>query len=184
MFRAVVGWIWKSGGAHWSATNIVATREKSRTELLLADDDRLIPAVIAAIHHVAAHTGMQAQAESALLRKAEDLCIHAWPQISSDIPKGFPQTKSSGNGHSECLQISVLEYDDRVEVVLEHPGKLAPPAPKHRTKTLACTAMGFAPQDETPVESSNGVDRIISQPVGGKIRTTLVQYSHGSNRHS
>ena len=161
----------------------MATREKSRTELLLADDDRLIPAVIAAIHHVAAHTGMQAQAESALLRKAEDLCIHALPLISSEIPKGLPQPKSSGNGHNACLQISVLEYDDRVEVVLEHPGKLAPAAPKRRERDFACATMGFAPQDETPVESSNGVDRIVSQPVGGKIRTTLVQYSD-SNRHS
>jgi hypothetical protein len=162
----------------------VAARETSRTDLLLADDDRLIPAVSAAIHHVAAHTGMSEQAESALLRKAEDVCAHALPLICSESSQGSSGSAAKSNGHTAGLQISVLEFPDRVEVVLEHPGKLPSDAPKHRDRSLSGMAMGFAPQAETAAELGKGVDRIVREPLDGRVRTTLVQYSHNSRAHS
>jgi hypothetical protein len=170
--------------ARAGAMGDMATSEKSRTELLLPDDGRLIPAVSATIHHVAAHTGMSAEAESALLHKAEDVCAHAIPLISSAPPQGSQLGETRSNGHAACLRISVLEFPDRVEVVLEHPGKLPPSAPKRRDRGLPNMAMGFAPESESATESANGVDRIIHQPIDGFVRTTLVQYSHSSRSHS
>jgi hypothetical protein len=155
--------------------------EKSRTDMLLANDDRLFPAVSAAIHHGAAHTGMSAEAESALLRKTEDVCAHALPPVHSDPSQGLG---ARSNGHPADLHISVLEFPDRVEVVLEHPGKLPPDKLKRRDRGVCATAMGFAPQAETAAESCNGVDRIVCEPFKDRIRTTLVQYSHNSRVHS
>jgi hypothetical protein len=170
--------------ARTGAMGNMATSEKSRTELLLPDDGRLIPAVSATIHHVAAHTGMSAEAESALLHKAEDVCAHALPLIGSESPQSSRERQAKSNGHAACLRISVLEFPDRVEVVLEHPGKLPPSAPKRRDRGLPNMAMSFVPEAESATESANGVDRIVRQPIDGRVRTTLVQYSHSSRSHS
>jgi hypothetical protein len=178
-----MGGIQSPDGADGVAANIVAARETSRTDMLLADDSRLIPAVSAAIHHMAAHSGMSAEAESALLHKAEDVCAHALPMIHSEPSQGSCGPAAKSNGHTAGLRISVLEFSDRVEVVLEHPGKLPPDTKKTRAQNFAGTAMGFAPQAETAAESANGVDRIVREPLDGRVRITLVQYSRNSRAH-
>lgn len=176
-----------------SAINV--DKEKSRTDLVLPNDKCLIPAVSATIHHVASHTGMSAEAEAALLHKAEDVCSHALPPADSNgahVPPSFGtgQGHAAGeNGHVPSMQVSVLEFPDRVEVVMEHPkesgaGKLPAEMPKRRSKGMFSTAMGFVPEAEPPAESTNGVDRIVRQSLGDRIRITLVQYCHGPCKHS
>lgn len=152
--------------------------EKSRTELVLPDDLRMIPAVGAAIHHVAAHSGMSPQAESALRHKAEDVCAHALPLIHC-----FPPAKSSQANGACCLHISVLEFADRVEVVLEHPGQSQPAGKKRGQKPMGLSgvAMGFASGEESEPESSNGVDRVLREPLNGRVRVTLVQYCRNNS---
>lgn len=150
------------------------SRASKQTELLLADDPRLIGAVEVAIHHAAAHNGMSAAAETALEHMAKDLCRAAL--VSSN----------GNNGHAPSVRVRVHEFPDRVEVVLEHSGK-APREPKKvRRPAISAVSAGFAPAAESQPASApaNGVDRVVREDSGGGTRITLVQGCRGSHGHS
>jgi len=150
------------------------SKGSKQTELLLADDPRLIGAVEVAIHHAAAHNGMSAAAETALERMAKDLCHAAL--VSSN----------GNNGHAPSIRVRVHEFPDRVEVVLEHSGKAPREAKKTRRPAFSAVSAGFAPEGEpdSAPASVNGVDKVVREDAGGGTRITLVQGCHTSHTHS
>jgi hypothetical protein len=150
------------------------SRISKQTELLLADDPRLIGAVEVAIRHAAAHNGMSATAETALERMARDLCHAALAGSNGN------------NGHAPSLRVRVHEFPDRVEVVLEHSGKALRESKKARRPAFSAVSAGFAPaaEAEPTFANGNGVDQVVREDSGGCTRITLVQGCHTPHTHS
>ena len=119
--------------------------ENSRTELVLDNDPRLIRAVGSILEHLAERARMPAEAKKGLVEAAETSCREAFPLI--------------GN-HNSTLKVIILDYPDRIEVMLEHAG-----GPE-----------GSAPREEGKSPHLSLVDRVHREACEGISRTTLVKY--------
>jgi hypothetical protein len=140
-------------------------REHDQTDFLLTNDPRFVRAIGVAIHHAAAHNAMSPSAETALVHATENLCHVAL---------------RNGNGHDPALRVSVQEYPDRVEVLLEHPGKPLPEPKKPRSRKVPALAVGFAPASEP----TGRVDRIVRECNGEFSSIRLVQYCSSRHPHA
>jgi hypothetical protein len=140
--------------------------EHSRTVLHLSQDDRLISAVGAAVAHFAERVGMDDSACNLLTEALEDLCRQTFPLL---------------NGNGDGLDVAIEDFDDRLQISVEHRGKAQPSV---GVESFIAECARESNQRVTGVHLMRSVDRIEYDTSNGSIRTTLVKYLHfGKNGH-
>ena len=136
-------------------------REHSRTVLHLSPDDRLIAAVGGAVAHFAERVGMDNAACNQLTASLEDLCRQTLPLLN-----GL-------NGSGDGLDVIVEDFDDRLQISVEHRGDAQPSV---GVETFIAECARESDQRVTGVRLMRTVDRIEYDARHGSIRTTLVKY--------
>jgi hypothetical protein len=137
--------------------------EHSRTVLHLCPDDRLVVAVGGAVAHFAERAGMDDAARNLLTGALEDLCRQTLPLL---------------NGNGESLDVVVEDFDDRLQISVEHRGEAQPSV---GVETFIAECARESKQRVTGVHLLRTVDRIEYDARDGSIRTTLVKYLHSGN---
>jgi hypothetical protein len=132
--------------------------EHSRTVLHLSPDDRLVVAVGGAVAHFAERAGMDDVARNLLTGALEDLCRQTLPLL---------------NGNGESLDVVVEDFDDRLQISVEHRGEAQPSV---GVETFIAECARESKQRVTGVHLLRTVDRIEYDARDGSIRTTLVKY--------
>jgi hypothetical protein len=132
--------------------------EHARLVLHLSGDERLIGGVGAALAHFAARVGLGAEAGSPVVAAVERLCRQTLPLLRND---------------QEMLDVAIEDFDDRIEIVLEHPGE----ARRGIEAELARgTASGQASGRSAAADLARTVDSVECQARNGSVRTVLVKY--------
>ena len=134
------------------------TREHSRTILHLSRDDRLIAAVGGAVAHFAERVGLEDAARNVLTGALEDLCRQTLPLL---------------NGNEDGLDVAIEDFDDRLQISVEHRGK---PQPSVGVESFIAECARESNQRVTGVHLIRTVDRVEYDASNGSIRTTLVKY--------
>jgi len=134
------------------------TSEHSRTILHLSPDDRLIAAVGAAVAHFAERVGMENAACNLLTSALEDLCRQTLPLL---------------NGSGDGLDVSIEDFEDRLQISVEHRGEAQPSV---GVESFIAECARESDQRITGVHLIRTVDRIEYDASHGSIRTTLVKY--------
>lgn len=134
------------------------TSEHSRTILHLSRDDRLIAAVGGAVAHFAERVGMENAACNMLTSALEDLCRQTLPLL---------------NGSGDGLDVSIEDFDDRLQISVEHRGEAQPSV---GVESFIAECARESDQRITGVNLIRTVDRIEYDASNGSIRTTLVKY--------
>jgi hypothetical protein len=138
------------------------THEKTRTEFKLAGGDaRLVNAVASAVRHTARRAGIPEAADAAFARAAADACRLTLPLL---------------NGSDPFLHVAIEEFQDRVEVTLEHSGR---PMPGSQVESLGKNPAGTS--SALVAAGSHEVDVVHSERYGERSRVTLVK--HIQQRH-
>ena len=132
--------------------------EHSRTVLHLSPDDRLVVAVGGAVAHFAERVGMDDATRNLLTGALEDLCRQTLPLL---------------NGNGESLDVVVEDFDDRLQISVEHRGEAQPSV---GVETFIAKCARESKQRVTGVHLMRTVDRIEYDARDGSIRTTLVKY--------
>ena len=135
-------------------------REHSRTILHLSRDDRLIVAVGGAVAHFAERVGLDQEACNLLTSALEELCRQTLPLLN-------------GNGEADGLNVAVEDFDDRLQISVEHRGQ---PQPSVGVESFIAECARESKQRITGVHLMRTVDRIEYDTRDGSIRTTLVKY--------
>ena len=121
-----------------------------RTELVVNDDPRLVRAIASVVEHAGHRAGLSEAAQKQLAAAAEDACREAFPLV---------------NGRERAVKFCVQDFDDRVEVVIEHAGgKSAPPTPVINAKV------------------ASKVDSVKQESHGKVHRVTLIKYLRSEGR--
>jgi hypothetical protein len=134
------------------------TREHSRTILHLSRDDRLVAAVGGAVAHFAERVGMDGAACNRLTSALEDLCRQTLPLL---------------NGNGDGLDVAIEDFDDRLQISVEHHGK---PQPSVGVESFIAECVRESDQRVSGIHLIRTVDRIEYDARDGSIRTTLVKY--------
>jgi len=82
--------------------------ERARTTLHLSSDERMIAGVGGAVAHHAKHSGLDQETRDLLAAGLEDFCRQTLPLLSGD---------------DDRLEVSIGEFEDRIEIVIEHHGQ-------------------------------------------------------------
>jgi hypothetical protein len=135
-------------------------REHSRTILHLSRDHRLIAAVGGAVAHFAERVGMEDAARNSLTGALEDLCRQTLPLLN-------------GNENGDGLDVAIEDFDDRLQISVEHHGKAQPSV---GVDSFIAECACKSEQRITGVHLMQTVDRIEYDARNGSIRTTLVKY--------
>jgi hypothetical protein len=135
-------------------------REHSRTILHLSRDERLIAAVGGAVAHFAERVGMDDAACHLLTSALEELCRQTLPLLN-------------GNGDADGLDIAIEDFDDRLQISVEHRGQ---PQPSVGVESFIAECARASNQRISGVHLIRTVDRIEYDARDGSIRTTLVKY--------
>jgi hypothetical protein len=135
-------------------------REHSRTILHLSRDERLIAAVGGAVAHFAARVGLEDAARDLLTGALEDLCRQTLPLLN-------------GNGNGDGLDVAIEDFDDRLQISVEHHGNAQPSV---GVDSFIAQCARESNQRITGVHLMRSVDRIEYDARNGSIRTTLVKY--------
>jgi hypothetical protein len=136
--------------------------EHSRTVLHLSRDDRLIAAVGGAVAHFAERVGMDDAARNQLTGALEDLCRQTLPLLNGN-----------GNGLNDGLDVAIEDFDDRLQISVEHRGEAQPSV---GVESFIAECARESNQRVTGVHLMRTVDRIEYDASHGSIRTTLVKY--------
>jgi hypothetical protein len=133
-------------------------REHSRTILHLCGDDRMIAAVGGAVAHFAERVGMEDAARSLLTVALEDLCRQTQPLL---------------NGNGEGLEVAIEDFDDRLQISVEHRGEAQPSV---GVESFIAECARESKQRVTGLHLMRTVDRIEYDARDKSVRTTLVKY--------
>jgi hypothetical protein len=113
--------------------------EHARTELVVCDDPRLIGALACVVKHAGQRAGLSERAREQLASAAEQACCEIIPQL---------------NGRERCLKCTVEDFEDRIEVILEHPGGTGTPEPAGKSRLLRDV-------DQVEYETREGHSRVV-----------------------
>src|ERR1700679_588743 len=89
------------------------SRDCTRTTIEVSCDERLVPGIGGAVAHHADRVGLTEAARDLLVSALEDFCRETLPLLGS-------------NG--DRLTVAIEEFDDRIEIVVEHQGLARPSA--------------------------------------------------------
>jgi hypothetical protein len=136
------------------------TREHSRTTIQLSCHEQMVPGVGGAVAHYADRVGLSEAARDSLVSALEDFCRETLPLLGS-------------NGGR--LTVAIEEFEDRIEIVVEHEGLARPSAGMD-----TFLAGNGSPSDSRllGVRLLRTVDRVEYDSRNGSVRTTLVRYLH------
>jgi hypothetical protein len=135
--------------------------ETSRAELHLPNDPRMFGAVAVIIGHAGERTGLSEAEQKGL----SDVAIHACEQA---LQLAAPEA-----GEEPKVHVIVENFDDRVEVTVEHRGAADPAAGLDTFVAGAAGQVGQALQ-------STEVDRVQYESKDGVSRTRLIKYTKAS----
>lgn len=141
--------------------------DQTRVEMRLSDDARLVSAVAGAAMHFAQRTGFDVAGQSDLMAATEAACRDTFKLLS---PNG------------SMLAVTIQDFPDRVEVILEHQGEALP--------TVGLDTFAFDEDEDGGGSDLTGlvllsrVDRVQYQTESGTSRTTLVKYLPGRSPKS
>jgi hypothetical protein len=132
--------------------------EHTRSELLLMDDPRLMPALLGVVSYVAKRAELPVEEEARLAEAAEQACQNTFPLLNRADP---------------MLKLVVEDFPDRIEITLEHSGTALPSA--------GLDSFASHGQQE-PAKGSGAllltqVDRVLYETRNGRSRMTLVKYT-------
>jgi hypothetical protein len=133
-------------------------KEFTRAEFRFSPDAHLVLGVVAAAEHFGQRKHLDGAAVLALMRAAQDACLSTFKLLSGDTP---------------TLGVMMAEFEDRIEMVIEHQGEALP--------TAGLDTFLDAVADEAPSGELSGfmlmtlVDRVQYQTVAGTQRMTLVK---------
>lgn len=132
--------------------------ESSRAELTLPNDPRMFGAVGVIIGHAGERTGLSDSEQRGL----SDAAIHACEQAL--------QLAEAVTSEGPKVHVVVENFNDRVEVTVEHRGAADPAAGLDTFVAGAAGRVGQALQ-------STGVDRVQYESKDGVSRTRLIKYA-------
>jgi hypothetical protein len=152
-------------GGHEKSWDRAANRlahEKTRTEFKLAGGDaRLVNAVASAVRHTARRAGVPEVADAAFARAAAHACRLTLPLL---------------NGSDPFLHVAIEEFQDRVEVTLEHSGRSMPGS---QVESLGENPTGTSALVDA---GSHEIDGVHSERYGERSRVTLVKHTQQHHR--
>ncbi len=136
------------------------TKELSRAELRFPPDPLLLLGVATAAEHFGKRIHLGPDAVDALKRAAEGACQSTFKLLAGD---------------SALLGVIFEEFEDRVEITIEHQGEALPSA---GLDTFLDAVGGEAPPDElSGIMLMALVDRVQYETVAGTQRMTLIKYA-------
>lgn len=91
----------------------MSRREHPRAELHLSGDEQMTAAIGGAVAHFGQQAGLDEAESEALAASLEEFC---------------KQTQSSSQGESCTLRVLIEDFEDRIEIVIEHSGPRQPTA--------------------------------------------------------
>ena len=133
-------------------------KELTRAEFRFTPDAQMVLGIVAAAEHFGQRKHLDGTAVLALMRAAQEACLSTFKLLSGDSP---------------TLGVVMNEFDDRIEMTIEHQGEALPTAGLD-------TFLDAETEDASPGELSGYmlmtlVDRVQYQTVGGTQRMTLVK---------
>jgi hypothetical protein len=137
------------------------TRKHSRTTIQLSCHEQLVPGVGGAVAHYADRVGLTEAARDSLVSALEDFCRETLPLLGT-------------NGGR--LTVAIEEFEDRIEIVVEHNGLARPSA--GMDTFLAGNGSGSSDSRLLGIRLLRNVDRVEYDSRNGSVRTTLVKYLH------
>lgn len=132
------------------------TVESNRVEMKLPNDPAALPAMSAAVVHLAQRAGLDDAGQQDLAAAAEEACRNTFRLL---------------HGEGARLSVVVQDFPDRVEVTVEHTGEALPSA---GLETFA--GFGSADGDLSGLALLARVDRVLYNTEAGISRMTLVKY--------
>jgi len=138
-------------------------KELTRAEFRFTPDAQLVLGVVAAAEHFGQRKRLDGTAVLALMRAAQEACHSTFKLLSGDDP---------------TLGVVITEFDDRIEMIIEHKGEALPTAGLD-------TFLDAASEVASPGELSGYmlmtlVDRVQYQTAAGTQRMTLVKNTPAS----
>ncbi len=138
--------------------------DPSRTELTLQDDSRLIAGVAAIVSFTAHRCGLSSGAQEGLAAAAAEACRETFPLVNSNGSK------------NSSLKVIISDFNDRVEVSIEHSGEALPSA---GLDTFADAAAAASQAGLAGALQKTSVDRVQYETRDGVSRMTLIKYCDG-----
>jgi anti-sigma regulatory factor (Ser/Thr protein kinase) len=135
-------------------------RECSRTTIELSRDERLVPGIGGAVAHYADRVGLTEAVRDSLVAALEEFCRQSLPLLGSN---------------SGRLTVAIEEFEDRIEIVVEHQGLARPSA---GMETFLAANGGQSDSRLLGVRLLRTVDRVEYEARNGLVSTTLVKYLH------
>jgi hypothetical protein len=134
------------------------SREYTRAVLRLSCDERLVGGVGAAMAYFAERAGLEERSRESLVAALEEFCL---------------DSLSSIQGTEEPLDVAIEDFEDRIQIVVEHPNpKDAAPAARAAWSANA----EFGPQRMALSRLAAVVDRVECDTRNRCVRTTLVKF--------
>ncbi|MBI3484228.1 MAG: hypothetical protein HY012_03625 [Acidobacteria bacterium] len=133
-------------------------KELTRAEFRFSPDADMVLGVVAAAEHFGQRKHLDDAAVQSLMRATQDACQSTFKLLSGDSP---------------ALGVVITEFDDRIEMTIEHQGEALPTAGLD-------TFLDAVAEETSPGELSGFllmtlVDRVQYQTVAGTQRMTLVK---------
>jgi hypothetical protein len=135
------------------------TIDPFRTELSLHNDPRLMAAVGAIVSHSAQRVGLSSEAQEGLAAAALDACRETFPLLGNQ------------DGDDSALKVIVEDFQDRVEVTIEHAGEALPTA----GLDSFCGGDGSMAGISSSLQDTR-VDRVQYETQNGRSRMKLIKY--------
>ncbi|MGH9714401.1 MAG: hypothetical protein ACRD5M_13975 [Candidatus Acidiferrales bacterium] len=146
-----------------SASPTKMTIDPTHTELSLHNDPRLLAAVSAIVSHSAQRVGLTAEAQEGLAAAVIDACRETFPLLGD-----------SDESHS-ALKVIVEDFQDRIEVTIEHAGEALPTA---GLDSFCGGGEGIAAGISNSLQDTR-VDRVQYEAQNGRSRMKLIKYCGG-----
>ena len=133
--------------------------EYCRVELQLPNDPRATSAVSGAVEHLAGRAGFATAQQKEVAAAAEAACRAAFRRLGD---------------YDSTVGVTVEEFEDRIEVTVEHSGEIAPAV---GLEEIVSTASSREGADQGLLAR---MDRVQYQTVGGVSRMILIKYARGA----
>ncbi|HKS80503.1 MAG TPA: hypothetical protein VJR23_03280 [Candidatus Acidoferrales bacterium] len=145
------------------------THSPSRIEVSLHNDSRLLAALSAIVLHSARRAGLPPAAQNDFACAAIDACLDTFPLIPAAA------------GNSGMLRVVLQDFNDRVEMTIEHSGE---PLPTAGLDTFCAQAGNESESKLSSALQVKKVDRVQYETRDGVSRVILIKYSGARPRES
>lgn len=135
--------------------------DPARIELTLDNDPHLLHGVMAIVCHAAQRSGFSQQDQDALASAAVEACRETFPLL---------------NGNDSSIRLVVLDFPDRVEVIIEHSGEVLPTA----GLDSFCADADEGSRGISSALLNTTIDRVQYDTNEGRARMTLIKYHPGA----